>query len=197
MNTKTLSRAALVSAIALAFSVPTLAQTGAGGGGQTKAGATATTGTTSGTVSGAATMGAGATATTPGAATPSGAGMPPTSTSRGTADNTNSKSGPGVADSWADKYASENNGRISRQAYMDEMGRRFDRMDSTKRGSMTREQYVQDLGTKWGAMDTGNQGLTPAEVSRITGKVDVNAAAVPLTGSGAQAGNMGPSNTKK
>jgi len=44
--------------------------------------------------------------------------------------------------------ATKNNGRISRKAYMDEMGRR------------------------WDAMDRNQQGLTPAEVSRIYGNVD-------------------------
>jgi len=37
--------------------------------------------------------------------------------------------------------------------------------------------------------------LTPAEVSRIYGNVD-SAAQAPLTGSGVQAGNMGPGNSK-
>ena len=44
-------------------------------------------------------------------------------------------------------------------------------------------------------MDSNRQGLAPADVSRITGSVDSNAQA-PLTGSGVQAGNMGPGNSK-
>jgi hypothetical protein len=88
-------------------------------------------------------------------------------------------SGSGVAvttgttdmDTWVNDYSTRNNGRITRQAYLDEMGRR------------------------WDAMDANRQGLTPAQVSRLTGKVDSNATA-PLTGSGVQAGNMGPGNAK-
>jgi len=77
----------------------------------------------------------------------------------------------GAGDSWATDYATKNNGRISRKAYMDEMGRR------------------------WDAMDRNQQGLTPAEVSRIYGNVD-SAAGPARTGSGVQGGNMGPGNQK-
>jgi hypothetical protein len=76
-----------------------------------------------------------------------------------------------TGDSWATDYATKNNGRISRKAYMDEMGRR------------------------WDAMDKNQQGLTPAEVSRMYGNVD-SAAAPARTGSGVQGGNMGPGNQK-
>jgi len=72
---------------------------------------------------------------------------------------------------WSETQAKSNNGRISRKAYMDEMGRRWDTMDNSK------------------------QGLTPAEVSRLYGNVD--SAAMPArTGSGVQGGNMGPGNQK-
>lgn len=74
-------------------------------------------------------------------------------------------------DQWLSDSSARNNGRISRQVYMDEMGRR------------------------WDAMDKNRQGLTPADVSRLTGKVDSSAQA-PLTGTGVQPGNMGPGNAK-
>ena len=74
-------------------------------------------------------------------------------------------------DLWMHDYSVRNNGRISRQAYLDEMGRR------------------------WDAMDANRGGLSPAEVSRLTGRVDSNAQA-PLSGSGVQPGNMGPGNSK-
>jgi hypothetical protein len=74
-------------------------------------------------------------------------------------------------DTWVNDYSVRNNGRITRQAYLDEMGRR------------------------WDAMDANRQGLTPAQISRLTGKVDSNAPA-PLTGTGVQPGNMGPGNAK-
>jgi len=74
-------------------------------------------------------------------------------------------------DAWSRDYSTRNHGRITRQAYMDELGRRWDTLDST------------------------HQGLTPAEVSRLSGRVDSNAPA-PLSGSGVQGGNMGPGNSK-
>jgi len=72
---------------------------------------------------------------------------------------------------WASGYAARNHGRISRRAYMDEMGRR------------------------WDAADRAGAGLTPAEVSRLTGHAD-SSAPPPLTGSSVQPGNMGPGNSK-
>ena len=74
-------------------------------------------------------------------------------------------------DEWMRNESVRNNGRITRRAYLDYVGRR------------------------WDAMDTRHQGLTPAEVSRLTGHVDSNAPA-PLTGSGQQGGNMGPGNSR-
>lgn len=74
-------------------------------------------------------------------------------------------------DLWMQDYSVRNDGRISREAYLDEMGRR------------------------WDAMDANRGGLSPAEVSRLTGRVDSNAPS-PLSGSGVQPGNMGPGNSK-
>jgi hypothetical protein len=51
----------------------------------------------------------------------------------GAADSTNSKSAP-TLHTWASDYSRAHNGYISRQAYMDEMGRRWDAMDRSKRG---------------------------------------------------------------
>jgi hypothetical protein len=95
------------------------------------------------------------------------------STARGSPDNTNAKSSPntGGMDSWITKHAETNKGRISREAYMNELARR------------------------WDMADKSHQGLTPAEVSRLTGNVDVDAGPA-KTGSGVQAGNMGPGNAK-
>lgn len=77
----------------------------------------------------------------------------------------------GDTTAWANSYASQHNGRVSRDAYLQEMGRR------------------------WDALDQNRQGLTPAEVSRMTGHVDSSAPAA-RTGADAQPGNMGPGNTK-
>jgi hypothetical protein len=49
------------------------------------------------------------------------------------ADNTNSKTDPSFH-SWMQNYSKTNKGRISRQAYMDEAGRRWDMMDKNNEG---------------------------------------------------------------
>jgi hypothetical protein len=77
----------------------------------------------------------------------------------------------GDFDTWAHDYSVQHNGRISRQAYLDEMSRR------------------------WDAADINQEGLTPAQLSNLTHRVDTNAP-VPLSGSGVQGGNMGPGNSK-
>ena len=51
----------------------------------------------------------------------------------GAADNTNSRSAP-TLQTWMSDYSRAHNGYISRQAYMDEMGRRWDAMDRNNRG---------------------------------------------------------------
>ena len=57
----------------------------------------------------------------------------PNASSAGAADNTNSKSSP-TFQGWLTDYSKANKGYISRQAYMDEMGRRWDAMDRDHRG---------------------------------------------------------------
>ena len=195
-RTSKLSRAALVSAIALCFGAPAyatdngpivVAQAGgaSGQGGSNSmqpGGAGATKDGTSGNTApqpGPGTSGASGAKTSSGSAVSGGTAGPAkgsnsTNTARGAADNTNSRArtGEGDMNTWVNRHAQDNKGRISRQAYLDEMGRR------------------------WDALDRSSQGLTPAEVSRLTGKVDVDHSAPPRTGSGAQAGNMGPSSTK-
>ena len=107
----------------------------------------------------------------------------------------NTPGGNGL-DAWASDHATSHEGRISRDAYMTEAGRRFDTLDASKRNGITRQQYLDDLTRQWDTLDRDHRGLTPAEVSRFTGKVDVDSAGLPRSGSGAQAGNMGPSNSK-
>ena len=65
--------------------------------------------------------------------------MAPDNTMKATAPGTTSFSG------WANDYSKAHQGRISRQAYMDEAGRR------------------------WDALDKNNQGLTTSEISRMNG----------------------------
>ena len=72
------------------------------------------------------------------------------------------------------------------------MGRRWD-ADPNHTGS--RNLYLQGMRARWEAIDPDNQGLTPAQVSELTGTVDSSAGPT-LSGSGAQPGNMGPGNVK-
>ena len=65
-------------------------------------------------------------------------------TTSGAADNTNAKVDPAFS-TWMRSYSEAHGGRISRQAYMDEAGRR------------------------WDAMDKQNRGLTTAEINRMYG----------------------------
>jgi len=105
------------------------------------------------------------------------------------AESTNSTTFEG----WANQTAPRYEGRIPRDIYLDEMGRRWD-ADANHVG--TRELYLNQLRSQWDAMDPNSRGMTPAEISRMTGKVDSNASGAPMSGSGAQPGNMGPGNTK-
>jgi hypothetical protein len=96
-------------------------------------------------------------------------------------------------ETWADETAARYDGRIPRHVYLDEMGRRYD-ADGNRLG--TRESYLNDWRNRWDAMDPSGRGLTPAEVSRMTGHVDSGTSGLPMSGSGVQAGNMGPANSK-
>lgn len=57
----------------------------------------------------------------------------PTPTGVGAADSTNSKSAP-TLHTWMSDYSRAHNGYISRQAYMDEMNRRWEAMDRNRQG---------------------------------------------------------------
>jgi hypothetical protein len=61
------------------------------------------------------------------------AAQAPNASSSGTAESTNSKTSP-TLQSWMSDYSRTNNGYISRRAYMDEMGRRWDAMDHNQQG---------------------------------------------------------------
>ena len=61
------------------------------------------------------------------------AAQAPNASSTGAADNTNSKSAPTLR-AWMNDYSTRNQGYISRRAYMDEMGRRWDAMDRSQQG---------------------------------------------------------------
>jgi hypothetical protein len=105
------------------------------------------------------------------------------------AESTNSVTFEG----WANDTAPHYNGRIPRDVYVDEMGRRWD-SDANHRG--TRDVYMTDLRGRWQKVDPDNRGLTPVEISRMTGKVDSSTSGMPMSGAGVQPGNMGPANSK-
>lgn len=112
------------------------------------------------------------------------AGVPPA-----VAESTNSTTFEG----WTNQTATQYHGRIPRDVYIDEMGRRWD-ADPNHTG--TREIYLNQLRSRWDTMDPQGQGLSPAQISQMTGKVDSSTSGMPKSGSGVQPGNMGPGNTK-
>ena len=94
--------------------------------------------------------------------------------------------------SWADDTAAQNGGIIREDAFLDEMSRRW---DAAPDQTGSRARYLDSMRARWEAIDPDNQGLTPAEVSELTGNVD--SSALPTeSGTGVQPGNMGPGNMK-
>ena len=88
--------------------------------------------------------------------------------------------------------ATQTAGVIREDAFLDEMGRRWD-ADPNHTGSHSL--YLDSMRARWEARDPSNQGLSPAEVSELTGNVDTSAGPT-LSGTGVQPGNMGPGNAK-
>jgi len=89
------------------------------------------------------------------------------------ADNTNSRIAPAETQgfsTWMNDYSTAHQGRISRQAYMDEMSRR------------------------WDAADAQRRGLSVEEINRAYGW---SANRDPVTGANTAPGYMGPRDTKK
>jgi hypothetical protein len=76
-------------------------------------------------------------------------------------------------DQWASNYAAQHNGRITRQEFLDQMGNRWDVLDTQHRGYLT-PQEMQEFFI-----------ATPGETT-----------APPRTGSDAQAGDMGPGSAR-
>jgi hypothetical protein len=91
------------------------------------------------------------------ALTVGGGAMAQTATSKasaaGAADNTNSKSSPMPMRGWMMDYSKTNKGYISRQAYMDEMSRRWDTMDANHQG-LTPQQIDSMYGYQAGGAPT-------------------------------------------
>jgi hypothetical protein len=78
-----------------------------------------------------------------------------------TPDNTMKATAPGSMADWSNEYSRTNPGRMSRQVYMDEAGRR------------------------WDAMDTNRQGLTSEQVGAMNGWNRSNGGATPGMNTGA------------
>ena len=100
--------------------------------------------------------------------------------------------GTGVTIQSGADTATQTAGVIREDAFLDEMGRRWD-ADPNHTGS--RSLYLDSMRARWEARDPSNQGLSPAEVSELTGNVDTSAGPT-LSGTGVQPGNMGPGNAK-
>lgn len=82
--------------------------------------------------------------------------------------NTNSEN----FNTWMSDYASQHNGRISR------------------------DEFLAQMGDRWDQLDAQHNGLTPYEVQEIFVFTPPESAAPPRTGSDAQAGDMGPGNAR-
>ena len=93
-----------------------------------------------------------------------GMAVPSTSAnSKLTPDNTMKATAPGSFSSWSNEYSRNNQGRISRQAYMDESGRRWDEMDKNHQGLTSDEVgrmngWNMDNGASNTGMKTGAPG---------------------------------------
>ena len=81
-----------------------------------------------------------------------------------------------------------------RDVYLDEMGRPYVAVPRETIIVVPAVPERWDTVTKYETYE--NRGMTPADVSRMTGKVDSSTSGVPMSGSGAQPGNMGPANSK-
>jgi hypothetical protein len=72
--------------------------------------------------------------------------------------DSNGVGGSGSFSGWLSDYQTKHEGRVSRQAYMDEVGRRWDAADKDKRG-LTSDQINQAYGTGTSsATAPGNMG---------------------------------------
>ena len=78
------------------------------------------------------------------------------------ADNTNSKIAPANFSGWMTDYSKANNGRISRDAYMQEAGRRWDAMDANRQG-LTVDQINQLYGYRPSSAGSGSMAPAPTK----------------------------------
>ena len=82
--------------------------------------------------------------------------------------------------------------RSPRTVYLDEWGHPY--VESTSPSIVV---VPTEIGNdRWAITTHDDGGMTPADVSHITGKVDSSTSGMPMSGSGVQPGNMGPANAK-
>ena len=84
------------------------------------------------------------------------------------ADNTNSKEAPAVTSyqNWMHDSSAKKHGYISRQEYMDEMGRRWDAMDKDKRGLTTAQINSMYITPSHTTVQQGNSITNPTGTER-------------------------------
>jgi hypothetical protein len=84
------------------------------------------------------------------------------------ADNTNSKEAPAMPSyqTWMHDSAMRNHGYISRQEYMDEMGRRWDAMDREQRGLTTAQINSMYVTPSHTTVQKGNSMTNPTGTER-------------------------------
>jgi hypothetical protein len=98
-----------------------------------------------------------------------------------------------IEEVWVPDTAVRYDGRVHHYVYLDATGRRWD-ADGNR--IVSRDVYVNDWRSRWDAFDPEGRGLSPAEVSQLTHNVDSSTSGLPMSGAGAQPGNMGPANSK-
>lgn len=97
------------------------------------------------------------------------------------ADNSNSKIAPASSFSgWMSDYSKANKGRVSREAYMTESGRRWDAMDQDKQG-LTTDQLTSMYGYQ-GSTTTGTMRDPMARDSMNYGTMNNGAMTTPMSG---------------
>jgi len=87
--------------------------------------------------------------------------------------------------------------RSPRSVYLDEMGRPYVEVTTPAVPTLiVAPVAVEVVSDRWDGVTHDDRGMTPAEISHLTGKVDSSTAGLPKSGAGVQPGNMGPANSK-
>ncbi|MEP6942182.1 MAG: hypothetical protein ABI981_04565 [Betaproteobacteria bacterium] len=96
-------------------------------------------------------------------------GTPPVGQNNPKAPDNNMKAtAPNSFSGWMTDYSSKNNGRISRKAYMDEQGRRWDSMDKSNKG-LSSDEINQMYGYGGSSMGSNNMAGSSTTSGGATG----------------------------